>query len=87
MSQDLESLSMIVKRKNQQPACPRQAESQVKSLGHKTSKKAICIHGRERINNQLVRIWKGRNNVKFYFPLWTSLRRQSIYKILKMIRV
>jgi len=35
-SQDPELLSKIAKRKNQQPACPIQAENQARFLGHKT---------------------------------------------------
>lgn len=50
-----------------------QAESQAKFV--KCDKKAIAIPEREKINNQLVWIWKERENVQFYFPLLTGLRR------------
>lgn len=34
---------------------------------NETSKKAIAIPGRKRINNQWVWIWEGRDRVTFYF--------------------
>ena len=46
----------------------------------KALKKAIAISGREINNNKLVWIWKGKNNITFYFLLSTGHYRQRFRK-------
>lgn len=72
-SQDPESFPMRAKRNNQKP-------NQTLMTQTKALKKAIAISGREKNNNKLVWIWKGRSNITFYFLLSVGHYRQRFRK-------
>ena len=55
--------------------------SQALRTQNETSKKAIAIPGRERVNNWWVWTCKERDDVKFYFPLLTRYSRQRFWRV------